>query len=69
MSTMTTTCGPPPSSDARAITGNAIEVLEATQDEARTKLSGNAQLWRDVARDGIAVDGLAMNELRERVDA
>lgn len=56
-------------SAAQAITGNTIEVLEVTQDEARTKLSGNAQLWRDVARDGTVVYGLTMNELRERVHA
>jgi predicted nucleotidyltransferase len=56
-------------SEAQAITGNTIEVLEVTQDEARTKLSGKAQLWRDVAREGIVVHGLTMNELRERVHA
>lgn len=56
-------------SEAQAITGNTVEVLEVTQDEARTKLSGNAQLWRDVARDGTVVYGLTMNELRERVHA
>lgn len=56
-------------SEAQAITGNTVEVLEVTQDEARTKLSGNAQLWRDVARDGTVVYGLTMNEVRERVHA
>jgi DNA-binding MarR family transcriptional regulator len=56
-------------STAQAITGNAIEVLELIHGEARTKLSGNAPLWRDVARDGIVVHGLTMNELRERVHA
>lgn len=56
-------------SEAQAITGNTIEVLEVTQAEARTKLSGNAQLWRDVARDGIVVHGLTMSDLRERVHA
>ena len=56
-------------SAAQAITGNTIDVLEVTPDEARTKLSGNAQLWRDVARDGTVVYGLTMNELRERVHA
>ncbi len=70
---MTTTCGPPRierwRSEAQAITGNTVEVLDVTQDEARTKLSGNAQLWRDVARDGTVVYGLTMNELRESVHA
>jgi predicted nucleotidyltransferase len=56
-------------SEAQAITGNTVEVLEVTQDETRTKLSGNAQLWRDVARDGTVVYGLTMNELRESVHA
>lgn len=55
--------------EARTITGNAVEVLEVTQAEARTKLSGNAQLWRDVARDGIVVHGLTMSDLRERSHA
>lgn len=56
-------------SEAQAIAGNAVEVLEVTQAEARTKLCGNAQLWRDVARDGIVVHGLMMSDLRERVHA
>lgn len=56
-------------SAAQAIAGNTVEVLEVTHHEARTKLSDNAQLWRDVARDGTVVYGLTMNELRERVHA
>lgn len=56
-------------SEAQAITGNTVEVLEVTQGEARAKLAGSAQLWRDVARDGIVVHGLTMSDLRERVHA
>ncbi|MEZ5296535.1 MAG: helix-turn-helix domain-containing protein [Ilumatobacteraceae bacterium] len=56
-------------SEAQAITGNTVEVLEVTQGEARAKLAGSAQLWRDVARDGIVVYGLTMSDLRERVHA
>lgn len=56
-------------SEAQAISGNTVEVLEVPQAEARTKLSGDAQLWRDVARDGIVVHGLTMSDLRERVHA
>ncbi len=56
-------------SEAQAIIGNTVEVLEVNRAEARAKLSGDAQLWRDVARDGIVVQGLTMSDLRERVHA
>lgn len=56
-------------SDAQAITGNRIEILEVTDRDARTKLAGPAPLWRDVVRDGIVVDGLTIAELKMRLNA
>ena len=56
-------------SDAQAITGNRIEILEVARHEAGTKLAGNAPLWRDVMRDGVVVYGLTIDELMERVHA
>lgn len=53
----------------RAVTGNDVEIVEATATEARRKLSGRSELWRNIQRDGIVVHGLALHELRERVDA
>ncbi len=56
-------------SDAQAITGNRIEILEVARHEAGTKLAGRASLWRDVVRDGVVVHGLTIEELMERVHA
>lgn len=50
---------------ARVITGNRVEVLEASHDEARARLRSKATLWRDVDRDGIVVHGLTIGELME----
>jgi hypothetical protein len=33
-------------SEARAITGNWVEVLEVSHHEVRARLDGNATLWR-----------------------
>jgi len=49
--------------EARAITGNRVEVLEVSYAEVRTRLASDMALWRDVIRDGIAVHGLAIDEL------
>jgi DNA-binding MarR family transcriptional regulator len=56
-------------SDAQAITGNRIEILEVARHEAATKLAGRAPLWRDVVRDGVVVHGLTIEQLTERVHA
>jgi DNA-binding transcriptional ArsR family regulator len=53
----------------RAITGNPVEVIEIGQSEANKKLSGRAQLWQDVARDGVVVHGATLDELRSVVRA
>ncbi len=55
--------------EARAITGNRVEVLEFGRDEVQSRLASKAPLWRDVVRDGIAVHGLTMDELLEAVHA
>jgi len=47
----------------RTITGNRVEVLDVDEDEAAVKLSGRAQVWRDIRRDGIVVHGASIEEL------
>jgi predicted nucleotidyltransferase len=53
----------------RAFTGNDVEIIEATASEAARKLRGRSELWRSIAREGVVVDGLALDELTERADA
>ncbi len=53
----------------RAVTGNAVEILETGQAEAATKLASNQALWRDVARDGVVVHGATLDQLRNAVRA
>lgn len=50
--------------DIRRLTGNPVEILEVSADEAGTKLSGRAQVWADIRRDGRVVHGLGIHELR-----
>lgn len=50
--------------DVRQLTGNAVEVLEVSEDEAATKLAGRAQVWADIRRDGRVIQGLGIDELR-----
>jgi predicted nucleotidyltransferase len=50
--------------DVRLLTGNPVEVLEVSADEAVTKLAGRSQVWADIRRDGRVVHGLALDELR-----
>src|SRR3546814_16699610 len=52
--------------DVRRLTGNPVEVLEVSADEAATKLAGHAQGWADIRRDGRVVHGLSPDELRAR---
>ena len=56
-------------SEARAITGNRVEVLEVSHHEVRARLAGKTSLWSDVARDGVTVHGLTIDELMEPVHA
>ena len=50
--------------DVRRLTGNPVEVLEVSADEAATKLAGRSQVWADVRRDGRVVHGLGLQQLR-----
>jgi predicted nucleotidyltransferase len=56
-------------SDAQAITGNRIEILEVARHKVRTKLAGRASLWRNAVRDGVVVHGLTIEQLMEHVHA
>jgi len=51
-------------SDVRRLTGNPVEILEVSADEAATKLAGRGQVWADIRRDGRVVHGLSLDELR-----
>lgn len=46
------------------LTGNPVEVLEVSAEEASAKVAGRSQLWSDIRRDGRVVHGLDLNELR-----
>ena len=54
---------------ARAITGNAVEVIETDRAEVAEKLSNKLALWGDIARDGVVVQGATLDELRSAVGA
>lgn len=47
----------------RTLTGNDVEIIEATASEATRKLRGRSELWRNIKRDGIVVYGRALDEL------
>lgn len=48
----------------RRLSGNPVEVLEVSAEEAKTKLGGRGQVWADIRRDGRVVHGLDADELR-----
>ncbi len=50
--------------DVRLLTGNPVEILEVSADEAATKLAGRGQVWADIRRDGHVVHGLGLQQLR-----
>ena len=50
--------------DVTRLTGNPVEVLEVSIDEAATKVTGRTQLWSDIRRDGRVVHGLDLDQLR-----
>jgi DNA-binding transcriptional ArsR family regulator len=50
--------------DVRRLTGNPVEVLEVSADEAASRLTGRSQLWTDIRRDGRVVHGLGLDHLR-----
>lgn len=51
-------------SDVRRLTGNPVEVFEASADEAATKLGGRSQVWVDIRREGRVVHGLGIDDLQ-----
>lgn len=50
--------------DVRRLTGNPVEVLEVSSDEAAARLAGRAQLWNEIRRDGRVVHGIGLDGLR-----
>ena len=55
--------------EARAITGNSVEVVEVSLSEAGPKLRGRTDFWRNVRRDGVTVHGLGIDQIAESVHA
>lgn len=50
--------------DVRRLTGNPVEVLEVSDDEAALRLTGRSQVWGDIRRDGRVVHGIGLDGLR-----
>ena len=55
--------------NAGAIAGNGIEVIEVGLTAAVEKLSDGGHVWEEIARDGVAVFGASLDELRDMADA
>jgi predicted nucleotidyltransferase len=55
--------------EARAITGNSVEIVEVSLGEAGSKLRGRTEFWRNVRREGISVHGLGIEQIAESVHA
>ena len=53
----------------RAITGNRVELIETDRAEAAEKLASKRPVWRDIARDGVVVHGVTLDELQGAVRA
>lgn len=51
-------------SDVRRLTGNPVEVLELSAEEAAARAAGRGQLWAEIRRDGQVVHGLGFDDLR-----
>ncbi|MCU1496299.1 MAG: polymerase beta domain protein region [Acidimicrobiales bacterium] len=50
--------------DVRRLTGNPAEVLEVSEREATSRLTGRSQVWADIRREGRVVHGLDLDHLR-----
>jgi hypothetical protein len=50
--------------DVRRLTGNPVEVLEVSAEEAAMKAAGRSQVWADIRREGRVVHGLSADQLR-----
>ena len=59
--------------EARAISGNPVEVLEFDRSSVAAKLSVKSRekgsLWHDIVRDAVVVHGIGLAELRDSVRA
>lgn len=49
--------------DVRRLAGNPVEVLEVSDDEAASRLTGCNQVWADIRREGRVVHGLSLDRL------
>ncbi len=49
----------------RRLTGNPVEVLEVSADEAASRLAGRSHLWNEIRREGRVVHGVRLDRLRE----
>ena len=54
---------------ARRLTGNRVEVVEATEDDISRLLRSRKPLWVDVARDGVVVHGPSLDQLEGKRSA
>jgi len=50
--------------DLRRLTGNPVEVLEVSADEAASRLAGRSPVWADIRREGRVVHGLELDQIR-----
>jgi predicted nucleotidyltransferase len=50
--------------DVAKLTGNMVEVMEVSAEEASRKSRGRGQVWVDIRREGRVVHGLGLDELR-----
>lgn len=50
-------------SEVRRLTGNPVDVLEISVEEAAERLASGATVWADIRRDGQVVHGLSVEEL------
>ncbi|MBI2708830.1 MAG: nucleotidyltransferase domain-containing protein [Actinobacteria bacterium] len=54
---------------ARRLTGNRVELLEFAAEEAGAKLRSKRQLWSNIQREGIVVQGRTIEALQDRRSA
>ena len=53
--------------EARAITGNTVEVVEVSLSDAGLKLRRKTEFWSNVRRDGVVIHGLSIDWVAEAV--
>jgi predicted nucleotidyltransferase len=52
-------------SSVRRLTGNPVEVLEVSANDAASRLGSRSQLWNEIRREGRVVHGVSLDRLRE----